>query len=125
MTIKVGDIVLYRGLAVRLMKKYSSRMKLSHFGLVDGTVDDLILVESVFLPELKIGDLVIVHDIAQDDKDQYVTGWRTEHEDIVQSKIPHKIDDFRDVDYLGLIVKIGDEWFYAYHLEPVTNYDMI
>ena len=44
MSIKVGDIVLYKGLAVRLMAKYTSRMKLSHFGLVDGTVNDLTLI---------------------------------------------------------------------------------
>lgn len=125
MDIKVGDIVLYRGLAVRLMSKYTSQMKLSHFGLVNGTINNLTLVKSVVLPELKVDDLVIINDITQDDKDQYITGWRTEHEDMVQSKMPHKIDDVQDTDYFGLVVKINDEWFFPYHLGPVAGYDMI
>ena len=79
MSIKVGDIVLYKGLAVRLMAKYTSRMKLSHFGLVDGTVNDLTLIESVVRHELKVGDYVIVNNISQDDKDAYITSWRTKN----------------------------------------------
>lgn len=125
MSIKVGDIVLYRGLFVRLMAKYTSRMKLSHFGLVHTTIDSVTLIKSSVLPELKVGDLVIVNDISQDDKDQYVTGWRPEHEDIVRSKMPHKIEDVEDTDYFGRVVKIDDEWFFSYHLESVTDYDMI
>lgn len=125
MSIKVGDIILYRGLPVRLMSEYASRMRLSHFGLVRATVDNVILVKSVVLPELKIGDLVIVNDIPQDDKDQYVTSWRPKHEDIVKSKMPHKIDAIKDSQYFGLVAKINDMWFLPYHLEPAPNYDMI
>lgn len=125
MDIKVGDIVLYKGLAVRLMAKYTSRMKLSHFGLVDGTVNDLTLIESVVIPQLKVGELVIVNDIPQDDKDTYVTGWLLEHEKITRSKIPHKIEYVEDTKYFGRVIRINDEWFFPYHLEPVVDYDMI
>ena len=85
MNIKVGDIVLYKELTipVRIMAQYTSRMKLSHFGLVNGTINNLTLVKSVVLPELKVDDLVIINDITKDDKDQYLTSWRTEHEDMV------------------------------------------
>lgn len=125
MDIKVGDIVLYKGLAVRLMAKYTSRMKLSHFGLVDGTVNDLTLIESVVRPELKVGDYVIVNNISQDDKDAYITSWLPEHENMIQSKMPYQIDDVQDINYFGLIVIIDDVWFFPYHLEPVVDYDMI
>ena len=125
MDIKVGDIVLYKGLAVRLMAKYTLRMKLSHFGLVNGTVNDLTLIKSVVLPELKVGDYVIVNNISQDDKDAYITSWRPEHENIIQSKMPYQIDDVQDINYFGLIVRIDDVWFFPYHLEPVVDYDMI
>ena len=116
MSIKVGDIVLYKGLAVRLMAKYTSRMKLSHFGLVDGTVNDLTLIESVVRPELKVGDYVIVNNISQDDKDAYITSWLQEHENMIQSKMPYQIDDVQDINYFGLIVRIDDVWFFPYHL---------
>ena len=125
MDIKVGDIVLYKGLAVRLMAKYTLRMKLSHFGLVNGTVNDLTLIKSVVLPELKVGDYVIVNNISQDDKDAYITGWRPEQENMIQSKMPYQIDDVQDINYFGLVVRIDDVWFFPYHLEPVVDYDMI
>lgn len=127
MNIKVGDIVLYKELTtpVRIMALYSSRMKLSHFGLVNGTIDDITLVESVVLPDLKVGYYVIVNDISQNDKDGYVTGWRSEHENMVQSNMQYQIEAVQNTDYFGLIVKINDEWFFPYHLERVTDYDMI
>lgn len=127
MNIKVGDIVLYKELTipVRIMAQYTSRMKLSHFGLVNGTINNLTLVKSVVLPELEVDDLVIINDITQDDKDQYLTSWRTEHEDMVQSKMPHKIDGVQNISYFGLVVKINDEWFLPYHLKPVVGYDII
>lgn len=50
MSIKVGDRVLYNGYTVRLMDVHPIRLKLSHFGTVDGTVRDLILMESTVLP---------------------------------------------------------------------------
>ncbi len=116
---------MYRGLPVRLMAEYSFRLVLSHFGLVNGTISDLILIKSVVFPELKTDDLVIVNDISQEDKDTYGLGWGIHREEMVQSKMPHKIDDVRKVSYFGLVVKINDEWFFPYHLEPVISYDMI
>lgn len=127
MNIKVGDIVLYEELTipVRIMAQYTSRMKLSHFGLVNGTIGDITLIESVVLPDLKVGDYVIVNDISQDDKDGYITGWRSEHEAMVQSNMQYRIDFVKNVDYFGPVVKINDEWFFPYHLEPVVGYDII
>ena len=127
MNIKVGDIVRYKELAipVRIMARYVSRMKLSYFGVVNGTIDDVTLIESVVLPDLKVGDYVIVNDISQDDKDGYITGWRPEHEAMVQSNMKYRIDFVQNVDYFGLVVKINDEWFFPYHLEPIVGYDII
>ncbi len=68
MNIKVGDRVLYKGHTVRLMGVHPIRLKLSHFGTVDGTVRDLILMESTVLPLLNAGDLVFINNIPQGEK---------------------------------------------------------
>lgn len=125
MSIKVGDMVLYEGRIVRLMSAHTIRMKLSHFGVVDGTVRDLILMKSTILPTLNVGDLVFINNIPQDEKDAYPPCWASFHEDIVKSEIPYKIDAIKTSRYCGLVAKINDMWFLPYHLEPVTNYDII
>ena len=125
MRIKIGDIVLYRGLAVRLMGVHPIRLKLSHFGTVDGTISDLTLIKPTVSPTLNVGDLVIVNNIPQDEKDVYPPCWESFHEDIVKSEIPCEIDAIQDSQHFGLVVKINDMWFLPYHLEPIPNYDMI
>lgn len=125
MSIKVGDIVLYKGITTRLMSIHEIRMKLSHFGVVDGAIGDLILMKSTILPTLNVGDLVFIDNIPQDEKDAYPPCWTSFHEDIVKSEIPYKIDAIKTSQYCGLVAKINDMWFLPYHLEPAPNYDMI
>lgn len=125
MSIKVGDMVLYKGRIVRLMGVHPIRLKLSHFGTVDGTISDLILMKPTILPTLNVGDLVFINDIPQDEKDAYPPCWASFHENTVKSETPHKIDAIQDSKHFGLVATINDIWFLPYHLEPVPNYDMI
>ena len=125
MSINVGDMVLYKGRVVRLMGVHPIRLKLSHFGTVDGTIRDLILVKSTVLPTLNVGDFVFINDIPQDEKDAYPPYWIWCYEDIVKSEIPHKIDVISDSKHFGLVFKINNMWFLSYHLEPVPGYDIV
>lgn len=125
MSIKVGDRVLYNGHTVRLMGVHPIRLKLSHFGTVDGTIRDLILMESTVLPLLNAGDLVFINNIPQGEKDAYPHHWTSIYEDMIKSETPHKIDAIGDSKYFGFVVKINDIWFLPYHLEPVQGYDIV
>ena len=125
MSVKMGDMVIYNGRIVRLMTYRDSATRLTHFGIVDCNLDDLILAKSTILPNLKEGDLVIVDDIPQEEKDNYITRWDRYKENIVTSKEYYKVDMIMKTDYHGLVVKIDNEWFSAYHVLPVTGYDMI
>lgn len=55
----------------------------------------------------------------------YITRWDRYKENIVTSKEYYKVDMIMKTDYHGLVVKIDNEWFSAYHVLPVTGYDMI
>ena len=125
MSIKVGDRVLYKGYVVRLMTNYESTILLSHFGFIDCAIDNLTLIESIVLPKLAVGDLVIVNDISQEEKNDYIVRWNGEKDYIIDSKTPYKIDVIEDTEHYGLIVKINDQWFLPYHITPTINYDMI
>lgn len=72
MSIKVGDIVMYKGYITRLMTNYDSTIRLSHFGFIDCTIDNLTLAKLIALPELAVCDLVIVDDIPQEEKNDYI-----------------------------------------------------
>lgn len=125
MSVKMGDMVIYNGRTVRLMTHRDSATRLTHFGIVDCNLDDLILAKSTILPNLKEGDLVVVDDIPQEEKDNYITRWDRYKENIVTSKEYYKIDMVMKTDYHGLVAKIDNEWFAAYHIVPVMDYDMI
>lgn len=125
MDIKMSDMVMYNGRIVRLMTNHGSTTRLSHFGIVQCKLDDLILAKSTILPDLKEGDLVIVDNIPQEEKEHYITRWDHYKEDIVKSNVYYKVDMVMKTDYHGLIFKVNNEWFSAYHALPVTGYDMI
>lgn len=63
MTVKVGDIIHYKGIEQRLMMCGTHIFRLSHNGKIGGSYHNLELVESVTLPNLEVGDWVIVNDI--------------------------------------------------------------
>ena len=101
MHIKMSDMVIYNGRIVRLMTHRDSATR------------------------LKEGDLVIVDNIPQEEKDDYIIKWNHYKEDMVKSKEYYKIDMVMKTDYHGLVVKINNEWFAAYHVVPIVTYDMI
>lgn len=125
MNIKVGDIVMYKGYIARLMTNYNSTIRLSHFGFIDCAIDNLTLAKSIDVPELAVGDLVIVDDIPQEEKSDYIVRWNESKDYIINSKIPYGIDVIDNTEHYGTIVKIKDQWFLPYHITPVQDYDIV
>ena len=125
MTIKVGDIIRYNGIEQRLMTRAINMFRLSHNGNIGDSYHNLELVESVTLPNLEVGDWVIVNNIPMEEKNAYFTPWYGTCEEIVTSGEPHQIEAIYDtVDY-GKVVRLDQHMFLPYHLTKINNYDII
>lgn len=125
MTIKTGDIVRYRGTTQRLMMCRPHIFRLSHSGTVGGLLSNLELVESVTLPNLEVGDWVIVNNIPTEEKNTYVTPWYGGCEKIVTSGEARQIKEICDTVVYGQGVKIDSYWFLPYHIMPAPDYDIV
>lgn len=128
--IKTGDIVEYRGKIVRVLKCSLSvsnpEFKLSHFDWIDSnSVNDLKLVESIPDTTLKNGDEVIIHDIPDEEKDAYGVLWLDDMEKMMISGKAQIIDYVRYTDNYGWLGNICGYTFHLYHIEAVTNFDII
>lgn len=125
MTVKVGDIVRYKGIEQRLMMCGTYIFRVSHNGSIGGSPSSLELGEPVILPNLEVGDWVIVDDIPAEEKKAYLTTWYDGYEEIVTSGKPHPIDEIHDTIVYGTTVKINNYWFLPYHLTKTDGYDII
>lgn len=120
MKIKVGDLVSYQDMTVRVMNILKDTIRLSRFGTVDFDTSQIKLVKSVMIPKFKDNDRVIVRDIPDEEKSEYGCFW-----DVDMDK------------YVGKVVKVCtrakredrvqiDGWYFnTYHLEPIHDYDII
>lgn len=130
MEIKVGDIVEYEGVRQRVMGIYKDNtVSLSKCGLFTfQPLSKLTLIESVELPTIKIGDMVIVKNIPDEER------WFSYPKDTSsilravkerQQFVVEDIDDgvFGPRAYLSTdgVVRA----FHLYCLEKVNHYDMI
>ncbi len=130
MDIKVGDIVEYHGTHARVMRiedNYDG-VRLAELASQELNeyvpIHELTLIESVQLSEFQPGDLVVVHDIPAYEKDNYTCGWMPGMKFALNGQ-PQKITDVQDDDEEGLIVKIHDYWFSAYHITREQDYDIV
>ena len=130
MSIKVGDIVEYNNVHARVMRieDDSTGMHIAELAAQEFNeyvpVNELNLIESVQLSEFEPDDLVVVHDIPTYEKDNYTCGWMPGMEFTLDGQ-PQEIRDVQVDDEEGLIVKIHDYWFSAYHITHVQNYDIV
>lgn len=125
MHVKVGDIVRYGGIEQRLMMCRTDMFSLSHDGVMGFSPCKLRLVKSTKLPDLKVGDWVIVNNIPIEEKNAYFTPWYGTCEEIVTSGEPHQIEAIYDaVDY-GKVIRLDQHMFLPYHLTKTDGYDMI
>lgn len=130
MNIKVGDIVEYNNVHARVMcmEDESNGVHIAELAAQEFNtyvpINELTLIESVQLSEFEPGDLVVVHDIPPYEKDNYTCGWMPSMNFTLDGQ-PQKIIDVQGDDEEGLIVKIHDYWFSAYHITHVQNYDIV
>lgn len=125
MDIKVGDIVKYKSETVRLMAIFPSRLSLTKFGLVADNLASLQLVESAPSPELHSGDFVTVCNISQEDKRKYSFHWGPKREACVTSGEPYEVvSHYHDNEY-GEIAYVNGLYFQTYHLDPVSDFDIV
>lgn len=87
-------------------------------------IHELTLIESVQLSEFQPGDLVVVHDIPTYEKGNYTCGWMPSMGFTLDGQ-PQTIIDVQGDDEEGLIVKIHDYWFSAYHITHAQDYDIV
>lgn len=129
--IKVGDIVTYNGELARVLRKdYISNTR-SHpsIRIVGQNIDvnvhpsDLQLIESVQLPQFKVGDLVHVNDIPEYERDFNGDIWVPEMADCIDKDYP--VTELWRHSRWGDLVKLDGWWFHAYHLSDVNQYDIV
>lgn len=128
--IKPGDIVRYRGEIVRVMELDTGasdfRFRLSHFGWIGNqSVNRLELVESIPNTTLKDGDEVVIRDISDDEKEEYGAHWVSGMDELALSSSTFIVKNIQYSDYIGWIGRIGNYMFQLYHIEPVTNFDIV
>ena len=128
--IKPGDIVEYKGKRVRIMAVDPTlpylKFQFSHFGwLTVNSLDDIKLIESSPDTILKAGDKVIIHDIPNNEKYEYGPTWAKEMDSLANSRDVFTITSLYYNDYHGWVGRIGRFIFQLYHVEPVSNFDMI
>ena len=126
MDIKVGDIVEYQGRQYRVLNHVNKCQKRFHlfsdFDSVWVHESDVNLVESIKLPNLQIGDRVIVHDVASCEKVSNGL-WVS----VMDNRIGKTFEVKRCMNNseYGPIVLIDGLWFRTYHLEKVSDFDII
>ena len=132
MGIKVGDIVTIRGQKQRVMQLNRYCITLSHTGMFNlcdferymSVFKDDIIVEHVTLPQLNIGDLVVVKPITIAEQNHSGLMWWKEKNAYIDKVWP--VTYIRDTAVDGQIATLGDSQdFQIYHLEKVKDYDMI
>ena len=132
MTIKIkpGDMVRHRGEIVRVMELDTGasdfRFRLSHFGWIGNqSANRLELVESIPNTTLKDGDEVVIRDISDDEKEEYGAYWVSGMDELALSSSTFIVKNIQYSDYIGWIGRIGNYMFQLYHIEPVTNFDIV
>lgn len=129
--IKVGDIVTYDGELARVLRKdyIASARPHPSVRIIGRNIDvnvhpsDLQLIESVQLPQFKVGDLVHVNDVPEYERDFNGDIWVPEMADCIGKDYP--VTELWRHSRWGDLVKLDGWWFRAYHLSDVNQYDIV
>lgn len=121
MEIKQYDIVKYRGENCRVMyiDYNDDEVKISPYGWMN--ISDVELVESVTVPVFEPGDTVLIHPIDNKDYECYSTTWMYQMDrHIGKTATVLEVDKFE-----GSYKLSNTFWFAPYHLEKISDYDII
>lgn len=85
MAVKIGDIVSYEGNNYRVTKRFSQTVYISGENGNRGVpVFDVTLIKSATLPNIEVGDDVIVHNIPRYERDEEMDGvWVCEMDEFI------------------------------------------
>ena len=127
MEIKVGDIVAYCGRKYRVLNCLNEGQKRLHLFSYCGNVwvyeSDVKLVESIEVPDLKIGDTVVVNDVSSCEKIASNGVWVYRMGNRIGKTF--EVDKCMDHKEYGPLVSLDGLWFRTYHLEKVKDYDIV
>ena len=132
MDFKVGDIVNMSGHSQRVTDIGQRFVTLSHSGSFDkkdfkryiNMFKNSNIVEPITLPQLKVGDLVFVRDIPNEEKSRYGLMWWPEKNNYIGKIWP--ITHIQYNEFCVPIVTLDDsQLFYVYHLEKIDDYDIV
>lgn len=129
--VKVGDIVLYNGICTRIMEKMDITMETAHpiIKIVGPRINtrlhpnDVQLIKSVDLPQLRVGDTVHVADIPDYEKERGDGIWLPEMARCIGKE--YVVTELWDHPQCGCLVRLDGWWFRTYHLIEICEYDMI
>ena len=123
--IKVGDIVTYNGeLARVLCKRIYPSVRIAGQNIdVNVRLSDLQLIESVPLPQFKVGDLAHVNDVLEYERGFDGDIWVPEMADCIGKDYP--VTELWHHSRWGDLVKLDGWWFHSYHLSDVAQYDIV
>lgn len=129
MDIKVGDVVKVHGRKERITRRSVKYVTLSHTGTmpIDYIEQFCTMAQPIVLPKLNVGDLVYVHNITDDEKNNYYLEWWSEKDQYIDKIWPVTyIRDVSDIVGGGQIATLGDgQGFHTYHLEKIDDYDIV
>lgn len=127
MEIKVGDIVEYCGRKYRVLNHLNESQKRFHLFSYSGNVwvyeSDVKLVEPIEVPDLKIGDTVVVNDIPSCEKIASNGVWVYRMGNRIGKTF--EVNKCMDHEEYGPLVLLDGLWFRTYHLEKVKDYDIV
>lgn len=127
MDIKVGDIVRYQGQTYRVLNRVNSSMKeLQIFGSFGGTwvyEPDVTLVESIQVPTFEIGDYVTINNIPSWEKAASNGVWVSRMDSRIGGTF--KVENYQNHDQHGPLALLDGLWFRTYHLEKISDYDIV
>ena len=129
--IKVGDIVTYDGKLARVLRKDHIANARSHpsVRIIGRDIDvnvhpsDLQLIESVQLPQFKVGDSVHINDVPDYERQFDDDLWVPEMVDCISKD--YIVTKLWSHPRWGDLVKLNGWWFYTYHLSDTYQYDIV
>lgn len=129
--IKVGDIVTYDGKSARVLRKDYISSARSHVSvnIIGSDINDDVhpsdvqLIESVQLPQFKVGDLVHINDVPDYERNIDDDIWVPKMIDCIGKDYP--VTELLRHPRWGDLVKLNSWWFRAYHLSDTNQYDII
>lgn len=127
--LKVGDIIYYDNKPQRVMQFTNPvndirKLFLSISGIVVLQNPFVNLIEPVF-DDFAVGDLVRIRPIPENEKQHYICLWYDELNHIFDGETIFEVQRVLRTSHRGAVITVCGKWVMAYHLEKLSDYDMV